>query len=85
VLVLVSRNSGVREEDFLDLRGRTSSGFPIKMVVSDGKLGSFDTHISVRCPDGDSHGAIRSRAMWGTGADAIACEGRASFSARERD
>jgi hypothetical protein len=28
---------------------------------------------------------IRSRAVWGTGADAIACEGSASFSARERD
>jgi hypothetical protein len=108
------------------------------MVVSDGRLSSFDTAVSVRCPDGETYhwrwwpgdgnpvpfhqngsrfyvrersefrnekppvallgvmrgeldesgqvarGTIRSHEVRYTRADAIMCEGNATFSARER-
>jgi hypothetical protein len=111
----------------------------IRVTVLHGQLAGFDTHVSVRCPEGESRdwrwwpydgapvpfhqdgsrvyvrelsqfpdqdppvtlvsvvrgqladsgsvarGRIRSRARWHTVAGPIACQGRASFSARERD
>jgi hypothetical protein len=47
-------SSGSDGGDFTRLTGRTSDGFRIQMGVLDGKLQSFDTHVKVRCPGGET-------------------------------
>jgi hypothetical protein len=62
------------------------------MVVSDGKLGSGPPSTVINVMHGEfedsgrvARGTISSRAVWRYAADTVACKGRASFSARERD
>jgi hypothetical protein len=55
VLVLAARDSGSASAgEVAELYGRTSSGFPIKLVVVDEKVNGFYTRAAVRCPWGES-------------------------------
>jgi hypothetical protein len=130
---------GEGSPEITDLHGRTSQGHAIRATLVDGKLNGFDTHVTVRCPEGESYdwrwypsdgnpvpfhrngsrfyvrersdypdrdppirlvsvmhggledsggiarGTIRSRELWRYRSGTVVCDGRASFSARERD
>ena len=54
MLVFATRDSGSASgAELAELYGRTSSGFPIRLVVVDGKVTGFYTRAAVRCPDGE--------------------------------